>query len=126
LPVCSEGLSHESEHAVLGSLLPNALEARANISPSAMEPEVPDGKPVDRLSPVRERLCCRVPSGRVDNEMPWLENVRSEPLAPATEAGSSSIATMRAGILRATITLRRTGYSESRARLGQCSGMTPD
>ena len=46
--------------------------------------------------------------------MPWLENVRGEPLAPFAVTGSSSIAKMTMTLLSFTILIRRRRLHKSR------------
>ena len=49
--------------------------------------------------------------------MPWLENMRSEALAPLTPESSASIVRVSAAILSPTIFIRSTSDHKSRARL---------
>lgn len=60
-----ESLSDERKHAVPGSLLRDAGEARTNVSWRAVESKVRHCEPVDRLGRVRKGLCRRMPSRRV-------------------------------------------------------------
>jgi hypothetical protein len=65
LPIRPDRFSHERQHAVLGALLRDTGEARANVSWRAMEPKVADREPVDGFSCVRKRFRRLVPGGRV-------------------------------------------------------------
>ncbi len=58
--------------------------------------------------------------------MPWVENMRGEALAPLTTESNADIVRVSAAILRLTPPIRRASNRRSRARLGQCSGMTPE